>query len=308
MLHFAGCTSTFASKNEWKRHVSSQHLMLTYWLCTQGLCGEQPLPAAARGTGAPPTPQEQQQQQQQQPQRRRAGRPPTVAPAAATSGMGPDKGTVFNRKDLFTQHIRRMHTPPDIKKAEREHKARVQRSQQLAKDGATSSSSSSSSSSAAAGPVEPPAALAEWDEHVRGLQGGAHRERCRLPDHMACPAAACEEEFVGPDAWDQRMEHVARHLERASGGDEPPLRFGGHEDETLVAWAARADVAVIVRGRTGRWVLNNPLRFPVPRKKRDGADGEVDDAEPDDAEADDAAADDDAAVDEIVVRNGEHNA
>lgn len=59
-----GCESTFSSKNEWKRHFSSQHLKLNYWRCDLKGCFAAP--------------------------------------------KGPND---FNRKDLFTQHLRRMHAP-----------------------------------------------------------------------------------------------------------------------------------------------------------------------------------------------------
>jgi len=67
---FAGCTSTFGSKNEWKRHIASQHLCLTFYRCSS-------------------------------------------CPQSTVEG----KGNEFNRKDLFTQHLRRMHAPFAIKKA-----------------------------------------------------------------------------------------------------------------------------------------------------------------------------------------------
>ncbi|KAI9662168.1 MAG: hypothetical protein M1831_002864 [Alyxoria varia] len=54
-----GCQKTFTSKNEWKRHISSQHICLGFWRCD--LCTESTAP------------------------------------------------NDFNRKDLFTQHVRRMH-------------------------------------------------------------------------------------------------------------------------------------------------------------------------------------------------------
>ncbi|KAF2858060.1 hypothetical protein K470DRAFT_266364 [Piedraia hortae CBS 480.64] len=57
-----GCTSRFGAKNEWKRHVSTQHLHLSFWQCDQ--C---------------PRPD---------------GRPLKE----------------YNRKDLFIQHLRRMHS------------------------------------------------------------------------------------------------------------------------------------------------------------------------------------------------------
>jgi len=35
---FAGCDQIFGSKNEWKRHVTSQHMHLSYWECNFSPC------------------------------------------------------------------------------------------------------------------------------------------------------------------------------------------------------------------------------------------------------------------------------
>ncbi|KAL2255867.1 hypothetical protein VTK26DRAFT_2562 [Humicola hyalothermophila] len=112
---------------------------------------------------------------------------------------------------------------------------------------------------------------------------------------MRCPARACGAVFRGADAWNQRMEHVAKHLERhaaacasAGGGEKDGVGrekegekekervvFGGDGDETLVRWAARPDVAIIAPAPAtatataqggdegvagGRWVLNDMLK------------------------------------------------
>jgi hypothetical protein len=209
VFHFAGCESTFASKNEWKRHVMSQHLLLTYWLCTEGGCAK------------------------------------TVnAPAKAARGGGHrdahaalPNGAIFNRKDLFTQHIRRMHTPAAAKK--------------LASKG-------KGARGAAAGAAGGDGA-GEFEEHLRDLQQHAEQVRCRLPGYMRCPVPGCEGEFRGTDAWDLRMEHVARHLERAAKGEEADVEFGGDGDATLMEWATDGQVGVVVWSEAG-WVLNNPLR------------------------------------------------
>ncbi|EGX89784.1 C2H2 finger domain protein, putative [Cordyceps militaris CM01] len=74
IFHYAGCMLRFASKNEWKRHILYQHLNLQYWVCTEGTCG-------------------------------RKERSQTETCALPM----PTRGSIFNRKDLYTQHIRRMH-------------------------------------------------------------------------------------------------------------------------------------------------------------------------------------------------------
>ncbi|KKY34310.1 putative c2h2 finger domain-containing protein [Diaporthe ampelina] len=222
---FAGCDSTFASKNEWKRHVMSQHLLLYYWLCDIDVC--------AHNKNDPAVPHSHSGKRSKS---RRADNGAGVEP------IGPPlpDGAIFNRKDLYTQHLRRMHTPAHIKKTGSAKSSRK----------TTSSPQASSCASSA-----------EWDDAIKTFQCNALRERCQLPDYMQCPALHCSQIFNGADAWDQRMEHVARHLEKAATGAEDPVVFGGPTDPSLMAWVSRPDVAVArqVAG-TGEWVLNNPLR------------------------------------------------
>ncbi|CUS09214.1 unnamed protein product [Tuber aestivum] len=71
IFSFASCPQTFSSKNEWKRHVHSQHLLFNYWRCDQASCSPQIDP--------PPSP------------------------------LGAREKNTFNRKDLFTLHVKRMH-------------------------------------------------------------------------------------------------------------------------------------------------------------------------------------------------------
>ncbi|CAN8105742.1 unnamed protein product [Discula destructiva] len=198
----------------------SQHLVLHYWLCDIDVCAhnKNSLTNAKRS------------------RRNKARRAAEQTLSLEPIGPPLPDGAIFNRKDLYTQHIRRMHTP-----------VRVQRA-------AKTSKKNSPSSLAAA------ATDTEWDEEVRSLQTSALRERCQLPVYMKCPAPQCTQAFSGADAWDQRMEHVARHLERAALGQEPPVGFGGPADPSLMDWVTRADVCVVRAMGPGRWVLNNPLR------------------------------------------------
>ncbi|KAI1140401.1 hypothetical protein F5Y05DRAFT_411457 [Hypoxylon sp. FL0543] len=198
---FAGCSSTFASKNEWKRHCASQHLVLNYWICQQDQCSKVSSRAA--------------------PARNRS----TLPCAQSTSLSTLPRGTIFNRKDLYTQHLRRMHIPPSLKKQVKQRKPSP-----------------------------------EWEARERQHQDQAKRTRCDLPSHMRCPAFGCNARFDGPNAWDDRMEHVARHLEKAATGSERRIEFGGEHDRTLIDWATRADIAIIERGEKGNWRLRNPLK------------------------------------------------
>ena len=200
VFHFAGCKSTFASKNEWKRHCTSQHLLLNFWLCQQDSC--------AKVSNA------------SQPSNRAA-----CPEGDGECGPSLPNGAIFNRKDLYTQHLRRMHVPPSVKKQVKQKKS-----------------------------------VPEWEDSVRSHQERAHRIRCDLPTRMGCPSPGCPTEFEGPNAWDERMEHVAKHLDKAGLGAESPLVFGGESDRSLVEWAARPDVSIIRSDGQGGWVLHNPLR------------------------------------------------
>lgn len=147
---FAGCTSTFGSKNEWKRHISSQHLCLQYYRCSQ-------------------------------------------CPSSAAEG----KGNEFNRKDLFTQHLRRMHAPFAIKKALTKGDSKLH---------------------------------SDWETHVKEMQVSCLVTRREPPQHVACPKADCLKEFEGHIAWDEWTEHVGRHMEK---GDGPTIGV----DDLLAKWA-----------------------------------------------------------------------
>ena len=76
-LHAYGCESTVGSKNEWKRHINIQHMRFETWRCDVGACA-----------------------------------PQTVGPDGQLSSANQEPFYHdFDRKDLFTQHLKRMHAP-----------------------------------------------------------------------------------------------------------------------------------------------------------------------------------------------------
>lgn len=164
---FAGCTSTFASKNEWKRHTSSQHLNLNSWVCEQGNCGK--VHGARKSDGS--------------------------------SG----KGSAFNRKDLFTQHLRRMHAPFDVKRKNKKNP--------------------------------------EWENTLKELQVSCVRVKRSPPTSLECPLLDCDSTFEGANCWDDRMEHVGKHLEKAAistGADK--ITVHQEYDRLLVDWATHEHI------------------------------------------------------------------
>jgi hypothetical protein len=155
VFFFAGCTSTFRSKNEWKRHIASEHLCLTYYRCSS--CPQ----------------------------------------STAEGSTAKYKSNEFKRKDLFTQHIRRMHAPFAVKKAIAKGDSKLQH---------------------------------EWETHVNEMQAECLVIRRQPPQRSACPKLDCSNIFEGAGSWDDWMEHVGRHMEKGEAG-----RLG--VDRLLARWA-----------------------------------------------------------------------
>ncbi|KAF1842679.1 uncharacterized protein K460DRAFT_378008 [Cucurbitaria berberidis CBS 394.84] len=170
-----GCMSNFSSKNEWKRHVSTQHVKLGYWRCD--LC------------------------------------PPTTDPSDEQTFYYND----FNRKDLFTQHLRRMHAAP------KDHSSRNQK---------------------------------EYPVNEENLPG--HQTRCFLslrtpPQQSIC--LFCNVTFDGPTSWEERMEHVGRHLEKDRKKGLDMFDFAAwNMDQGLERYLL--DEGLIVREK-GEWKIGN---------------------------------------------------
>jgi hypothetical protein len=169
---FAGCHSTFASKNEWKRHVSSQHLNLSTWVCELQACSKV---LSTPKTGGPPT-----------------------------------KGSEFNRKDFFTHHLRRMHAPFAVKRMQKKNP--------------------------------------EWEKKLKELAVSCLRVKRLPPTRLLCPVRTCGTVFEGQSCWDDRMEHVGKHLEQAAASSRQYQNEVRQEDDKLlVQWALREGI-VEVRG------------------------------------------------------------
>ncbi|KAI9798896.1 MAG: hypothetical protein M1833_004399 [Piccolia ochrophora] len=79
----------------------------------------------------------------------------------------------FNRKDLFTQHLRRMHCPAKAKDSKKEN--------------------------------------ARWDATVPAIQERCHIVSRAPPASSTC--GLCKRTFEGEGSWEERMEHVGRHYE-----------------------------------------------------------------------------------------------
>jgi hypothetical protein len=157
-----GCQSTFTSKNEWKRHVSTQHIKLGFWRCDMCL------------------------------------------PNDPNNIVYND----FNRKDLFTQHLRRMH-------ATHQYTLAVQ--------------------SAVAAQLNAENQILISDEAILAHQDRCHRQLRSNPPRSGC--LFCSRTFSGDSGWDERMEHVGGHFEQErKRGGKPTGPESWRDDQVLEQW------------------------------------------------------------------------
>ncbi|RMZ82868.1 hypothetical protein DV737_g1896, partial [Chaetothyriales sp. CBS 132003] len=182
-----GCDVTLSSKNEWKRHVSIQHLQLGFYRCDVGSCN------------------------------------PDLNP-----GVPGHKRVYndFNRKDLFTQHHRRMHKPETGPGS-----------------GVLPSGQESS---------------ADWKAFEDSLESVRQRcwvERRKPPQRSTC--GFCGRVFEGEGSWNERMEHVGGHFSRdvIEAKEE-------REDEDLTNWALQE--AIIKDAGNGSYVLSDQPPGALP--------------------------------------------
>ncbi|KAI5310660.1 hypothetical protein KEM55_003872 [Ascosphaera atra] len=195
-----GCDRQFKCKNEWKRHVNTQHLELEEHLCDMGQCREN---------------LEKVKQQQQQ------------EGGATRSSNGNGKEVhYFNRKDLFTSHLRRHHDPgkPD----------------------------------SYTGPLSfdktDPESVARAHETFEAQIHEICR-RCYIPVRNPPALSGCTYCDKTFDNWGKRLEHVGKHYEK---GDLEVRE----EDEQLRDWAIKEGILVpaqepetAVTSDAGKWVV-----------------------------------------------------
>lgn len=197
-----GCDSVFAAKNEWKRHVSSQHLQLGFYRCDVDKCNIKH--------------QHPNQHNRPHHKKNRSNHHHHRSSSSSSDDAASLTANDFNRKDLFTSHLRRMHAP------------------WAAQERATDSRSPS---------ARERETFEKSLDHIRERCWHQQREP---PLHSQC--GICGQEFQGEQSWDDRMEHVGRHYERDEAQPEQEM-----EDAFLRKWAIEQNIILPAEG--GRWLL-----------------------------------------------------
>ena len=203
-----GCESTFGAKNEWKRHVSSIHLSLGIYRCDVGApCAPQPGPRSRHNNNFSSSQQAPHPQQQ--------------------GGCGYKS----NRKDLFTQHLQRMHRPPTS--ASRAEKESFENSLDEVRKRCWVSLRGA-----------PPMSICGYCAPHASRQtpnSGSELHEVHDTNHAQSKQHSKPAIFTGPGSWEERMEHVGRHLEKGAVGIEV-------EDLQLRDWMFAESLLERVRG------------------------------------------------------------
>lgn len=118
----------------------------------------------------------------------------------------------FNRKDLFGQHLKRMHVPLSMKitnKMSDEEKMRIQQKNQETRDDFLQNTIPEIQQQCFVSLREPPS-----------------KSQCEI----------CSDTFSGSGSWEQKMEHVGKHYE-----NDGELALARHRrpDTDLINWALR---------------------------------------------------------------------
>lgn len=222
-FHHFGCQSVFPNKNEWKRHVACQHLQLGFYRCDLDRCNPDHAPSAPSSRRAVKKEEEEER---------------TVI------------YNDFNRKDLFTQHARRMHGP-------------------------SRNASLCSTLPTKKGLLQPTKEdEAAFEEDLLEIRRRCWQTRRKAPSRSSC--GICDRVFdtdyvsdisgksnsggsmsqgpgekQGPEerAWEERMEHVGRHYEKSDYKDQEKV------DDDLALWGLQT--GVLIRLPDGKpWLAN----------------------------------------------------
>ncbi|KAL8712459.1 MAG: hypothetical protein Q9220_003307 [cf. Caloplaca sp. 1 TL-2023] len=194
-----GCNSTFGSKNEWKRHVSSIHLCLGRYRCD---FGHPDTPTTTIPSPSNPSTSRS----------RSSNNNNSSSTTPNTDNNSNHQGCDYrsNRKDLFTQHLHRMHRPAaSAPRAQRE-------TFELSLDDIRKRC---------------------W-KHERDPPP---RSTCGFCSAAANGTATNQSLVTHFSSWDDRMEHVGRHLEKGDPGPED-------EDLELRDWMVREGLLTVVKG------------------------------------------------------------
>lgn len=238
-FHHFGCLQEFPNKNEWKRHVACQHLQLGYYRCDLDGCDPDNCSSQTSNTLS-------------RPQARRTSSSysqPTIHGTCEEAEEIVKIYNDFNRKDLFTQHCRRMHGPT--------------------RNAALCTSSSTTKNGA---PMPTKEDEASFEQQLESIRRRCWHVRRRAPARSNCPFCSnvfdssyytqsnSSEGTMGAEekAWEERMEHLGRHYEK----DRECKKDVEELDEDLILWGL--ETGVLRRLESGKvWLASMEPALPI---------------------------------------------
>lgn len=168
-----GCPRTsFGNKNEWKRHIQTKHMQLEYWRCQQ--CEEE-------------TPEKSKSSSSNNNQSNR--------------NRNRKSTNDFNRRDLFIQHLLRMH--PFSGASFTAH---------------NNNNNNPAATGGTAAPATPRPPRNNLEQNYLTTEASICHHQSRLPPTTS-RCIICSQNFQGPESWEKRLEHVGRHLEEMKRGN-----------------------------------------------------------------------------------------
>lgn len=185
-----GCDSTVGSKNEWKRHINVQHMRLETWRCDIGACA----PAIDEAPFG-------------------RSQPSTQVPTPSASGLSQDALSYaheFDRKDLFTQHMKRMHAPNNnASRAEKQ----------------------------------------AFENGIEAAQNRCHQELRDAPSGTICPYCPEVTFESWDDRIEHVGKHLEKEDVEAGQGFEDPLLRQWMQDQGFIQWTRNSGFKLAENGK-----------------------------------------------------------
>jgi hypothetical protein len=161
----------------------------------------------------------------------------------------------FNRKDLFTQHLRRMHAPnaPSAPGTPNPANPTI-----VMEPPPTEAGSPTASSTAGLGTLS--------DDQILDIQKRCFRILRQPPQVSSC--VFCSRVFSGPNSWEERLEHVGGHMERDRKNGTNCLDITSwKEDDELRQYLVRE--GIVEQDQRGNWRIGDgrprrPLDIQMP--------------------------------------------
>lgn len=241
-FHRFGCTSEFPNKNEWKRHVACQHLQLGYYRCDLDGCD----PDTCHSTTSTS-------------RNGRRANAHTVARPRSQNDMSNTTDEIvkyyndFNRKDLFTQHCRRMHGPS--RNPALCSKPPSKKNGQLCptKDDEAAFEAKLTEIRRRCWHVRRHAPRRSWCGFCKTLFDASYYDPSPSSSASTSGSNGLGKEMEGnaeEKAWEERMEHVGKHYEKEGADCEDE-----ELDDDLVDWGL--ETGVLKRLPDGRpWLIH----------------------------------------------------